>query len=80
VCSSPPITYSNLDIKSFSVDAAHKFDPKIPVGNTSYDSKEVVYMVNYENDKSKHLLGIKYHTIEEATQDILKQFKEKGWY
>ena len=62
------------------VNAAHKFDSAIPAGDTSYDQSKVVYKCNFENDKSKRLLGKKYYTLSETTQDILKQFKEKGWY
>ena len=37
-------------------------------------------MVESDNAKSKRVLGIEYHTIEETTAANLKQFKEKGWY
>ncbi|EKM52532.1 uncharacterized protein PHACADRAFT_149258 [Phanerochaete carnosa HHB-10118-sp] len=62
------------------VSAAHKFDPSLPAGDTSYDPRKAPYTTHFDNAKSKRILGIEYHSIEECTRDLLGQFKRLGWY
>lgn len=63
-----------------AVSVAHKIDPSLPAGDTSYDPSKARYMSHFDNAKSKRVLGLEYRTIEECTRDSLKQFKELGWY
>ncbi|GJE97179.1 NAD(P)-binding protein [Phanerochaete sordida] len=61
------------------VNAARKVEPSLPAGNTAYSSETAVYHTCFDNGKSKRLLGMDYRTMDEATRDIIAQFREKGW-
>lgn len=61
------------------MNAARKFDSNLPAGNTSYSPETAVYLVCYDNSKSKRILDINYRTLEECAKDTVKQFQEKGW-
>ncbi|GJE86730.1 aldehyde reductase [Phanerochaete sordida] len=61
------------------INAARKYEPSLPAGNTSYDPKSVVYKTRYDASKSERILGITYHSMDESAADIVKQLKEKGW-
>ena len=63
-----------------AVTAAHALDSKLPTGDASYDSSKVVYSIRYETAKSDRILGLKYRGLEEATKDLVEQFKSRGWY
>ncbi|KAI0076363.1 NAD(P)-binding protein [Panus rudis PR-1116 ss-1] len=62
------------------VNVARKLDPSVPAGNTDYKPENAVHPVVFDASKSKEVLGIKYHTIEETTKDMLDDFKAKGWW
>ena len=58
---------------------AHRLYPKLPAGNTSYDPAKAVHMLSYDTSKERRLFGIKYHTVEETTKDMLEDFVKRGW-
>ncbi|KAH9918737.1 NAD(P)-binding protein [Epithele typhae] len=59
---------------------AHAIDAKVPEGNPSaYDPSTVQHGVVYNSTKSKSVLGLKYHTVEETTKDTLQDFEIRGW-
>ena len=62
------------------VTAAHECDPSLPAGDTSYNPYTATYLAQYDNSKSKRILGFEYIDIKQATIDMLEQVKEKGWY
>ncbi|KAL6299277.1 NAD-P-binding protein [Sparassis latifolia] len=61
------------------LNAARKFEPSTPAGNESYKPEEAVYVIKYNTAKAAKLLGLKYHTIEESTRDMIADFKVRGW-
>ena len=61
------------------MNAAHRFYPKLPAGNTSYDPSKAVHMLSYDTSKQRKLFGIKFYTVEESTKDTLDDFKARGW-
>ncbi|KAH9896685.1 NAD(P)-binding protein [Cubamyces lactineus] len=58
---------------------AHKWDSKLPAGNTSYDPSKAVHLIRYSPEKERRLLGIKFKSLEETTKDTLEDFKARGW-
>ena len=61
------------------MSAAHKFEPSLPEGDTSYDPSKAKHASVYKNDKAIKTLGIKFRTVEETTKDTLADFKARGW-
>ena len=59
--------------------AAHKLEPALPAGNTSYNPATAVYHTCFDNTKSLRVLGIEYRGIEETTKDCIALFKALGW-
>ena len=51
---------------------------KIPAGNTSYDPSKAKH-IHVVADKGRQMLGLKYHSLEEATRHMLHEFKCRGW-
>lgn len=62
-----------------SVVAASKISSKVQPLETPYDATQEVYMVVYDNTKSKEALGMTYRSIEETTADILNDWETRGW-
>ncbi|GJE86762.1 NAD dependent epimerase/dehydratase family protein [Phanerochaete sordida] len=62
------------------VSVGHKLDASLPAGDESYDPSKARYMAFFDNSKSKRVLDLEYHTLEECTEDSLAQFKQLGWY
>ena len=62
-----------------TVNAAHKYYPSLPAGNTEYDPAKATHLVQYAQEKQERLLGIKFKTLEETTKDSLDDFKARGW-
>ena len=42
-------------------------------------TRNIVPSIQYDTKKEEKLLGIKFKDIEEATRDILEDFKNRGW-
>ncbi|KAI0635002.1 NAD-P-binding protein [Trametes polyzona] len=61
------------------VNAAHKLNPKIPAGNTSYDPAKATHLFQYAPDKQRRILGVPFRSLEETTKDTLEDFKARGW-
>ena len=61
------------------VNVAHRLYPKLPAGSTSYDPSKAVHFLSYDTSKEQKLFGIKFHTIEESTKDMLDEFAKRGW-
>ncbi|KZT02608.1 NAD(P)-binding protein [Laetiporus sulphureus 93-53] len=61
------------------VNAARKYGAKIPEGDTSYDIKTATHDIMYDTSKAARLLGLKYHSIEQSTKDIMDDFKARHW-
>ncbi|OJT09208.1 hypothetical protein TRAPUB_14345 [Trametes pubescens] len=59
--------------------AAHKIEPTLPAGNTSYDPSQAKFEIAYDNTRAKTVLGIKFRTMAETTKDTLEDFKARGW-
>ena len=38
-----------------------------------------LWVSEFDSQKSRELLGIRYHTLEETTENILEEFKKRGW-
>ncbi|KAI0076362.1 NAD(P)-binding protein [Panus rudis PR-1116 ss-1] len=62
------------------VNAARKIDPSIHPGSLDYKPEKAVHLVVFDNTKSREVLGLKYHTLEETSKAILDDFKAKGWW
>ena len=62
-----------------SVNVAHRLYPSLPAGHPSYDPTTAVHLTSYAPEKERKLLGVKFRTIEETTQDTLDDFKARGW-
>lgn len=45
----------------------------------SYDPKKATHVIRYDTSKAAKLLGLKYHSIEEGTKDMVEDFKARGW-
>ena len=73
------MSIASLVLNFHSVNAAHSIDPKLPAGNTQYDPSKAVHFIRYDVTKADRIFGLKYITIEQATKDILDDFKAKGW-
>jgi nucleoside-diphosphate-sugar epimerase len=41
--------------------------------------KDAVHKIQYKNEKSVEVLGLKYRTMEETTRDSIEDFKKRGW-
>ena len=67
------------DERCFTVNAAHKYYPSLPAGNTEYDPAKATHLVMYAQEKQERLLGIKFKTLEETAKDSLDDFKARGW-
>jgi hypothetical protein len=50
----------------------------LPTGNSSAEAAGTPQYY-YANEKGKKILGIKYKTIEEISEDVLTDFKKRGW-
>ena len=61
------------------VSVAHRLYPKLPAGTTSYDPSKAAHFLSYDTSKERKLFGIKFHTIEESTKDMLDEFTKRGW-
>ncbi|KAI0777493.1 NAD-P-binding protein [Trametes elegans] len=62
-----------------SIDAARRYSDTIPPGDESFDLSKVQYLVEYNADKSRRILGISYRSIDECARDSLEVYKGKGW-
>lgn len=80
MCSPHPFFSRTSALTSPPVSIAHKIDPSLRAGDAEYKPGTARYLWNFDNVKSRHVLGLEYHTMEECTRDTLKQFKELGWY
>ncbi|KAG6891924.1 hypothetical protein C0992_002814, partial [Termitomyces sp. T32_za158] len=65
-------------------DAAHSLvpspipsHPNLPVGYPGV--KPTGKPMRYDASKAGRILGLKYRTISEVTQDTLADFEERGW-
>lgn len=58
-----------------SVSVARRYYPYVATG----DPATATYLTTFDTSKAQRLLGIKYHTLEESTRDIIEQYKAKGW-
>lgn len=79
MCSSPIFYCPHADT-FLTVSIARKVDPSLPAGDASYKLGTARYMQFYDNAKSKRILDLSYHTMEELVRDSVKQFKALGWY
>ncbi|KAI0827004.1 NAD-P-binding protein [Trametes gibbosa] len=61
------------------VNAAHKIEPSLPAGNTSYDRSKAIFPSTYDHSRAITTLGLKFRTIAETTKDTLEDFKARGW-
>lgn len=61
------------------VNAARKFGADVPEGDTSYDAATTVHLTRYDVSKAARIFGIKYHTMDETTKDIVADLKSRGW-
>ncbi len=61
------------------MSAAHKIEPTLSAGNTSYDPSKAKFASKFDNTRAKTVLGIKFRTVEETTKDTLEDFKARGW-
>jgi nucleoside-diphosphate-sugar epimerase len=64
------------------VDIVNKIAPSVWPGHEilkGFPIEEKAYRVRYSTEKQERLLGLKYHTKEETTRDILEDFKKRGW-
>ena len=61
------------------VNVAHRLYPKLPAGSSSYDPSKAVHFLSYDTSKEQKLFGIKFHTIEQSTKDMLDEFAKRGW-
>ncbi|OSD07846.1 NAD-P-binding protein [Trametes coccinea BRFM310] len=61
------------------VSIAHRLDEQIPAGNTDYHSSKAYHPVIYNSNKSIGELGMEYRSMEETTQEILKDCRARGW-
>lgn len=65
---------------SFTATAAHAVDAKLTAGDTSYDHEARTIANYYNTSKADDIFGpFAYTTKEQATKDIIGNFKEKGW-
>ena len=48
----------------------------LPLGNPA-DVGDVTSI--YDTSKGERILGIKYKSLEEVTQDLMGDFKQRGW-
>lgn len=53
--------------------------PEIRPGNTKYDAKKAVHLVDFDSSKKERIFGTKWTTINETTQAILENFKQRGF-
>lgn len=51
----------------------------MPEGDTSYDAATTVHLTRYDVSKAARIFGIKYHTMDETTKDIVADLKSRGW-
>lgn len=61
------------------MSTAHKIEPTLPAGNTSYDPSQAKFEVAYNNTRVQAVLGVKFRSMEETTKDTLEDFKAHGW-
>jgi len=61
------------------INAAKKCGVETSAGDDSYDPANAAHLVRYDTSKASRVLGIKYHTIEQSTRDIIDDFKARGW-
>ncbi|EIW55904.1 NAD-P-binding protein [Trametes versicolor FP-101664 SS1] len=61
------------------VSVAHKIEPTLSAGNTSYDPSKVKFPTTYDNTRAKTVLGIKFRTVADTTKDTIEDFKARGW-
>ena len=64
---------------SLIVDAASKLYPKVSPRDETYDPKKATHPIKYDTSKAAKLLGLKYHSIEENTKDVVEDFKARAW-
>ena len=62
-----------------TVEAASKFYPKVSPRDETYDPKKATHVIKYDTSKAAKLLGLKYHSIEENTKDVVEDFKARAW-
>ncbi|KAI0076359.1 NAD-P-binding protein [Panus rudis PR-1116 ss-1] len=62
------------------INAARKFDSSVPAGNPDFDPSKFKHAIHFDSKKSKEILGLKYHTLEQTTKDMLDDFVAKGWW
>ncbi|TEB29189.1 D-lactaldehyde dehydrogenase [Coprinellus micaceus] len=76
------IVYAGPFIWQEFVDIVNKIAPSVWPGHEilkGFPIEEKAYRVRYSTEKQEKLLGLKYHTKEETTRDILEDFKKRGW-
>lgn len=61
------------------MSVAHKIEPTLSAGNTSYDPSKVKFPTTYDNTRAKTVLGIKFRTVADTTKDTIEDFKVRGW-
>jgi len=61
------------------INASRAAGAPAPPGDQSYDPAKAVHMLNFDNSKSTNVLGLKYHSIQETTSDIVVDLKARGW-
>ncbi|KAH9930009.1 NAD(P)-binding protein [Fomitopsis serialis] len=61
------------------VDAAQKFYPNVSPRDEAYNPAKATHQIQYDTSKAAKVLGIKYHSIEEGTKDMVEDFKARDW-
>ena len=50
----------------------------LPVGEPGGGNKEP-YLIKFDGNKAKRILGLDYRGMEETTRDILVECEQRGW-
>lgn len=73
---------SLTNIPSYPVDVASSIQP-YPLPNhlpaKGVPGLDKSYNIQYNTEKEKGILGIKFKTLEETTRDTLEDFAARGW-
>ncbi|KAH6904344.1 D-lactaldehyde dehydrogenase [Coprinopsis sp. MPI-PUGE-AT-0042] len=70
------------EISKPTVDLANEFAPSLLGGKAifkGYPDLNKVYPTTLDTTKEKEVLGLKHHSKEETTRDILKEIAKRGW-
>ncbi|KAI0646148.1 NAD-P-binding protein [Trametes meyenii] len=61
------------------MNAAHKITGKTRLPEASYDPLRFVHLAVYNTKKSEDILGMTYHSLEETTRDVVKDWESRAW-